>query len=543
MPKETTLATKKQQKLEDVYRAMFERRHPAYHDMQGHWAFLRATYRGGREWFNENIFKYVKEGQDEFEERKRRAYRFNHTREVVDLVQKYLFKAPVKRDVEGADPVVNKFWERSTRTGLKIDDLMRLASTDSAITGRIAIVVDNYTPFADAQNVSIADAEKAGAGTFAYIVDTPDILDYAWGDDGGLLWITLQEFLRDDANPVTASGDSIRRVRLWTRESWFLFEERAAEGANISSTGAANNKIVEKIDEGKHGLGFVPVKLFDNVATERKYNVPSLIDDIAYLDRAIANYLSNLDAIIQDQTFSQLAIPAQSLTGDQKDAKKHMITVGTNRIFTYDGGLGSTAKPEFLSPDPKQAGVIMDVISKIINEIYSTIGLAGERTKQDNSVGIDNSSGVAKAYDFERVNSLLFAKGQRCEHVENWLVDTVLAWNSKTPPVEPLVTYPSSFDVASLGDELVTSEALSKVSAPIEIRREQMKKVAEKLFPQVTIERWNAIERAIEKWEDAQPPAQPPQTATSSTKKPVAAPNRQGSVTPDTPASKDVKAS
>jgi hypothetical protein len=38
-----------------------------------------------------------------------------------------------------------------------------------------------------------------------------------------------------------------------------------------------------------------------------------LIADIAYLDRAAANYLSNLDAIIQDQTFSQLVIPAEAL--------------------------------------------------------------------------------------------------------------------------------------------------------------------------------------------------------------------------------------
>jgi hypothetical protein len=47
------------------------------------------------------------------------------------------------------------------------------------------------------------------------------------------------------------------------------------------------------------------------------------------------------------------------------------------------------------------------VINKIINEIYHTVGLAGERTKQDNAMGIDNSSGVAKAYDFERVNAAL----------------------------------------------------------------------------------------------------------------------------------------
>ncbi|MEZ6841312.1 hypothetical protein ABVN80_14665 [Acinetobacter baumannii] len=39
----------------------------------------------------------------------------------------------------------------------------------------------------------------------------------------------------------------------------------------------------------------------------------------------------------------------------------------------------------------------MTTINKIIGEIYHTVGLAGERTKQDNAVGIDNSSGVAES--------------------------------------------------------------------------------------------------------------------------------------------------
>jgi hypothetical protein len=279
-----------------------------------------------------------------------------------------------------------------------------------------------------------------------------------------------------------------------------LYSERDA--TNAAGAIIPNTKVIVKLNSGEHKLGVVPVKLFDHILNGEAYESSGLVDDIAYLDRAVANYLSNLDAIIQDQTFSQLAIPAQAVAqGDDMFAK--VLEMGTKRVFTYDGGSGSTAKPEYLSPDPKQAGVILAVISKIINEIYSTIGLAGERTKEDNSVGIDNSSGVAKAYDFERVNSLLLAKAQSCAHLENWIADTVQLWLGEKPIADDVVTYPTTFDVARLGDELATAEALSKVEAPIELRREQMNTIVDKLFPQISTEVSNALRAAVGKWEVA----------------------------------------
>ncbi|WP_323159342.1 hypothetical protein, partial [Pseudomonas marginalis] len=89
------------------------------------------------------------------------------------------------------------------------------------------------------------------------------------------------------------------------------------------------------------------------------YFSPSLIDDIAYLDRAVANYLSNLDAIIQDQTFSQLAIPVQSMMPGDDDHKK-VLEFGTKRVFTYDAEGG--AQPFHMSPDPKQASMIIQTV-------------------------------------------------------------------------------------------------------------------------------------------------------------------------------------
>lgn len=467
---------------------LVQRRHPQFECHLTHWAFLEATYDGGREWFNENIFRYIKEGDSEFKDRVNRAYRFNHTREVVDLINKYLFKQNIVRNEEDAPESVKKFWQRSTRNGMGISDFSRQISKKTSIYGRVAIVVDRTT--AEGEIVSKADEKAANLQTYAYIVPPEQVLDYSYDEQGALNWILLLEQVRDDADPLTSSGKVGVRYRLWTKTYWLLIEEK----------GKGKSKTWQITDSGLHSLGEVPVVLADHIVSDDLYVSPAMIDDIAYLDRAVANYLSNIDAIIQDQTFSQLAMPAQGVEPGT-DSYDKMKEMGTKRIFLYDGG-DSANKPFYLSPDVKQAQVIITTIKTIINEIYHTVGLAGERTKQDNALGIDNSSGVAKAYDFERVNALLAAKADSLEMTENKIVRLVCLWNGEDMPDEEkeLVTYPNNFDTRGLYDEFDLAARLMLVDAPDSVRREQMQSVLDKLFPQLPQAKRVEIEKELKDW-------------------------------------------
>lgn len=450
-------------------KALIARRHPEYAAYLPHWQFLNETYEGGRAWFKDNIFRYIKEGEMEYADRVERCYRFNHSREVVDLLNKYLFKQNIIRS-EDMPESVKRFWLKATRNGLGIKDFVRQVSKKSSIVGRIGVVVDNTALTAV---LSKAEEKQAGIRTYAYTVGPEQLLDYSYDEFGELNWILIQECVRDDVDPMTSSGVQRPRFRLWTKNDWRLFEER----------GRGNRKTVVEVDYAEHGLGEVPVILHDNIISDEDYVVQALIDEIAYLDRATANYLSNLDAIIQDQTFSQLTMPAQNvLPGD--DNYNTMLKMGTNRVFLYDGEGGQ--KPEYISPDPKQAAMILTVINKIISEIYHSVGLAGERTKEDNSMGIDNSSGVAKAYDFERVNALLQAKADSLEVFENKLARLVALWNGDEKAIkEDGVSYPDDFDTRGLYDEFDIAARLMLITAPDTVRRHQMELVIDKLFPQL----------------------------------------------------------
>lgn len=456
---------------QDTLKLMLDRRHPDYNARLPHWEFCEATYRGGPDWFDLNIFKYHKEGDGEFGERKDRAYRFNHTREVVDIVNKYIFKAQIARKQDDAPAQIKKFWKSATLAGRSINHFMRQVAEKSSVYGRPYIVVDTTA----SGEGTLAEEAENGNRVYAYIVKPQNVLDMAFDDLGELVWIMIRETARDDADPLD-SGAERERYRLWMRDNWVLFDIEVNE-----STG---EKTVIPSEAGETNIGMVPVVPGDHVVHENRYSSPSLIDDVAYLDRATANYLSNLDAIIQDQTFSQLIMPAQAMLPDDDEAEK-IMELGTKRIFTYDAQ--ATIAPQYISPDPKQAGVILSVINKIIGEIYHSVGMAGERTKQDNAVGIDNSSGVAKAYDFERMNAMLAAKAAALNDIENRLIRVVAAWTeAPQDDDEELVKYPANFDVRSLYDEFEIAQRLSLIDAPDMVRKEQMKTLVEKLFPRLS---------------------------------------------------------
>ena len=114
---------------------------------------------------------------------------------------------------------------------------------------------------------------------------------------------------------------------------------------------------------------------------------------------------------------------------------------------------------------------------------------------------MDNSSGVAKAYDFERVNALLSAKADSLEVVENKIAQLVALWNEESSDeFAKYVSYPDNFDTRGLYDEFDIAARLMLVEAPDKIRQEQMRLVVEKLFPMLKKELKKKINAEIDDW-------------------------------------------
>lgn len=483
-------------------KGLIDRRHPEYDEKLEHWNFLNETYLGTRDWFGKHIFQFNREGAETYKGRVDRAYRFNHTREVVDLVNKYLFKTPPVRSEDVIDGL-KRFRQCATMSGLELHEFERQVGKASSIFGRCYVVVDNS--YSGDAPLTLAEERQMQGQLYAYIVHPDQFLDCGYDQSGYYSWVLLQENVRDDSDPFTSSGEVKPQYRLWTKEYWALF-----------STNKRGK--VELIDYREHDLGVVPVLKCDHIESDSKYVVPALIEDIAYLDRAVANYLSNLDQIINDQTFSQLVMPAQGVLNgapaaspkdpddpDHEAERRRIVKLGTSQILLYDGEHG--AAPGYIAPDPRQANLILSTIRQIINEIYHTVGLSGERTKQDNSMGIDNSSGVAKAFDFERVNALLSAKANAMQAFSNRLETLVRIYMGEKISIGErgvdTVRYPMNFDVRNLIQDLSIAHELALMQAPMEVRKVQMRSIVDKLWPMMAEKDRKIIEKAIDEWEDS----------------------------------------
>jgi hypothetical protein len=255
-----------------------DRRHPLYEEMESQWNFYDDTYDGGRQWFDTNIHRYLKEGDKEYADRIKRAYRFNHTREVVDLVDKYIFKMQIHRALADAPDSIKAFWKQATLKKQAIREFMKSVSKKSSIFGRIYVVVDS-TNTADKEVTTKADEKNADVRTYAYTVDPRNMLDMSYDELGELNWCLIHEITRDDDDPVESSGKLESRYRLWTREFSQVFE--------VEKQG--NKTIVHEQEKVPHTLGLVPVFAADNTVNDDKYTSPSMICDVAYLDRAVAN--------------------------------------------------------------------------------------------------------------------------------------------------------------------------------------------------------------------------------------------------------------
>lgn len=492
---------------QDNLKALVLRKHPEYDEKLPHWQFLNMTYESPREWFRANLFKFVREGDETYQGRLERAYRFNHTREVVDLVNKYLFKNMPERNPD-VPPEITRFRKKATLSGLTLEQFERQVARKASIYGRVYVVLDN-----NAQEGTIltkADEKNGAVRLYAYIVTPEHMRDCGYDKDGNYSWVLIEEKARDDEDPFDTDAAVYSKFRLWTKTEWFLFTTRNLE--------SGKDAVVEMEAHGKHDLGVVPVIKCDHIESDNKYAVPALIEDVAYLDRSVANYCSNLDQIINDQTFSQLIIPAGGLLGginstlnvldcndpDMIRNRRDIIALGTSQILLYDGEGGSA--PSYIAPDPKQAEIIITAIKQIINEIYHTVGLSGERTKQDNSMGIDNSSGVAKAFDFERVNALLSAKAMSMQAFSNRMENLVRIWHGEKPENidDTLVNveYSTNFDVRNLNDDLAIANQLMTLGVPMEMRQYQMKELADKIWPMAPDKNLEEMKKAIDDWED-----------------------------------------
>jgi hypothetical protein len=512
-----------------------ERRHPRFNLMEKHWRFLLESYEGGPEYLYKgiqglqnrrpgqhlslvdlnrvNLFQYFKEGNAEFRGRMMRARRVNYCKKIANQLRAFVARKPPVRREESAPRDLQRFWKNADGRGRDIDRTMGLALQWAEVFGVVWACVDkSRTVF------ETAASERDEGMPYVKFYFPFDVLDAGFDDLGRLKWILVREVRRTDPDPEMPSP-LINHYIAWDRMGYRVWVKNRNQRIEVNDRAPTL-----LVDQGQHNLGFVPFVPIRFAESDDPFISPGLLDDIAYLDRAVFNHSSQLDTIIYDQTFSQLVMPTDGLVlneperteGDpstigvsaSRDAtRRRVLETGTKRVFLFNGQ--ASHAPQYISPDATQADVVRQTIKDETDEIYRTANLLGD-------VGRDvrTQTGVSKAYDFDRLNKVLAFAAQELQIAEFLIAEMVLRWlkpfkeGEATSPVKlppDLVSYPENFDIMGLLETLDIAFRSDEygLNSPTadKLMHEQ---VIRKLLPHATTEQMKSILDDLEKAEKLQ---------------------------------------
>ena len=460
-------------------RTLLDNRHPDYARLAPDWEFWQQSYEGGQAYRDaKHLFKFPKETDANYKERVKRASRLNFTKQVLDLIVQYLGKESPKRNEEKAGDTLKTFWEDVDRRGTGINDFSRHLQTMMGLYGRYYIVVDKPQGGA----LTKAQQKELKLNPYAYGVSPLDVLDIVIDNaTGHVTQALIREFTRGeiDLRKERESDRLKEQYRLWIKAEngveWILFEK----------DDASTDKLKE-IGRGVISIPRVPII----VATRTG---GSLIEDVASLDRKIYNYESLLDQILYDQTFSILRLPWGE--GAEDFYEKWEVKLSTKCILPYDPAAGDA--PDFISPDASQGTLIVDAIEKKAGQIYQVKNL--QDTVGNGGQSKSNESGVAKGWDFEKLNAGLAAFADDTEKVEHEIAQLVMLWEGETGQIpEDLIDYPDSFEVETLVQKLTEYTLLEGAVRSETFRKSLQKALVRRAAPKLSPVEMNAITDEID---------------------------------------------
>jgi hypothetical protein len=463
------MAKKKTQGMQD-------RTHPLYRQYIREWNFYEESAQGGKEYYSneENLYSHRLEDQaGDYQDRLDRVYYLNYCSLVCAIYADYIFKEIVRRP---PDAKLDGWRINTDGRGTDVDTFMNHVSYLSSVYGQVHVVVDS--PYAKDINVPlhVYKADQERFNPYSVIVVPQDLRDWSVDEFGNYNWVLIRSRGFHDMDPSKERTDDTT-FRLITRDKWEIYN---AKGMKIRS--------------GKNDLGEVYMTTCYNSDTNLDIIGESLIKDISRINRVIYNWCSNIDEMIERQTFSQLVMPEdpQAQLEESDEGGDPLRVIGTSQIFTFPSTAGHP--PAFISPDRQQIDAIWKMIQQHIDKIYE---LAGLGTVGSQSKFLSQRSGISQAYQFLSINSSLARKAKKLEKTENDIEKLVLKWQNQEDQTEP-VEYPTQFDILSLEETMESTFGIVGQNFSTTLNIELLQTLAKKAAPVLPTEVLQEIYDEIE---------------------------------------------
>lgn len=394
--------------------------HPDYDNNQNRWEFYLRSYMGGEDYQDGSyLTPYLNESSDEYSRRIRLTPLDNHCRNIVHIYTSFLWRTPPTRQYNALsnNQALDSFINDADLDGQTFDSFMKQAQIWASVYGHVWLMIDKP------QSNAGTRAEELEQGIRPYVtLFTPEnVFDWKWermpSGRFELVYLKVRESIdRKDATTT------ISHFRIWRKD---IIEHWIEDGETDS-----------KIDEMPNPLGRIPaVFLPANRSVVRGVGISDL-SDVAYMQRAIYQELSEIEQLIRISNH-----PSLVKTYDT-DA-----SAGAGSVINMPEDIDGNLKPYLLQPSGQNIDAIRESIKDKVEAINRMAHMGAVRGTE-----AITQSGVAMQTEFQMLNAKLNEKARLLELAEEQLWSIFCQWQNVNPDVE--VYYPDSFDLRDYDKEL-----------------------------------------------------------------------------------------
>lgn len=394
--------------------------HPDYDNNQNRWEFYLRSYMGGEDYQDGSyLTPYLNESSDEYSRRIRLTPLDNHCRNIVHIYSSFMWRTPPTRQYNSLsnNQALDSFIADADLDGQSFNSFMKQAQVWASVYGHVWLMVDKPQSNAGTR----AEELEQGIRPYATLFTPENVFDWKWermpSGRFELVYLKVRESIdRKDATTT------ISHFRIWRKD---IIEHWIEDGETDS-----------KIDEMPNPLGRIPaVFLPANRSVVRGVGISDL-SDVAYMQRAIYQELSEIEQLIRISNH-----PSLVKTYDT-DA-----SAGAGSVINMPEDIDGNLKPYLLQPSGQNIDAIRESIKDKVEAINRMAHMGAVRGTE-----AITQSGVAMQTEFQMLNAKLNEKARLLELAEEQLWSIFCQWQNVSPDVE--VYYPDSFDLRDYDKEL-----------------------------------------------------------------------------------------
>ena len=404
-------------------------KHEQYKKNIYRWKYYYDSYYGGQDYQKgQYLRKYLAEEDDGYNEYGKRIMATpldNHCRSVVDTYTSFIWRNSPQREFGSLsdNPALSLFLKDADLEGRSFDAVMREATTLANVYGHVLLILDK--PASEANTL----AEELAEGIRPYLVTiTPDnIVDWEMTRQrNGRYEVTMLKIkeYEDDEKCV---------YRVWERDRVTVYE---VDEDN------SEHKIIEQYE---NQMGHIPASfLYGQRSHERGIGI-SQIADIADVQKAIYNELSELEQVIRISNHPTLVM------SEGVDASAG----AGSTIIIEDTDIDPALKPYLLQPSSQSIGSIIESVGTKVDMIDRMANLSSMR-----STSKATASGVSLKIERELLNVKLAQVADNLEICEEHIFKHFGHFYDVA--YDGVIDYPDNFDMTDTYTEL---DFLLKASA------------------------------------------------------------------------------